>query len=29
MLQDFIDKKTANVYGIFGNLGGGKSMTAV
>lgn len=29
MIQDFIDKKTANVYGIYGHLGGGKSLTAV
>ena len=29
MLTDFIDKKTANVYGIYGHLGGGKSLTAV
>ena len=28
-LQDFIDKRTANVYGIYGHLGGGKSLTAV
>lgn len=29
MLIDFIDKKTANVYGIYGHLGGGKTLTAV
>ena len=29
MLWDFIDKRTANVYGIYGHLGGGKTMTAV
>lgn len=29
MLIDFIDRKTANVYGIYGHLGGGKSLTAV
>lgn len=29
MLADYIDKRTANVYGIFGHLGGGKSLTAV
>ena len=29
MLTDFIDKRTANVYGIYGHLGGGKSLTAV
>lgn len=29
MLVDFIDKRTANVYGIYGHLGGGKSLTAV
>ena len=28
-LQDYIDKRTANVYGIYGHLGGGKSLTAV
>lgn len=29
MLFDYIDKRTANVYGIYGNLGGGKTLTAV
>lgn len=29
MLIDQIDKSTANVYGIYGHLGGGKSLTAV
>ena len=29
MLIDFIDKRTANVYGIYGHLGGGKTLTAV
>lgn len=29
MLTDFIDLHTANVYGIYGHLGGGKSLTAV
>lgn len=29
MITDFIDLKTANVYGIYGHLGGGKSLTAV
>ena len=29
MLVDYIDKRTANVYGIYGHLGGGKSLTAV
>ena len=29
MLTDFIEKRTANVYGIYGHLGGGKSLTAV
>lgn len=29
MLIDQIDKNTANVYGIYGHLGGGKSLTAV
>lgn len=29
MLVDHIDKRTANVYGIYGHLGGGKSLTAV
>lgn len=29
MLYDYIDTKVANVYGIYGNLGGGKSLTAV
>lgn len=29
MLIDQIDKRTANVYGIYGHLGGGKSLTAV
>ena len=29
MLVDFIDKRTANVYGIYGHLGGGKTLTAV
>lgn len=29
MLTDFIDRRTANVYGIYGHLGGGKSLTAV
>lgn len=29
MLIDFIEKKTANVYGIYGHLGGGKTLTAV
>lgn len=29
MLIDYIDKRTANVYGIYGHLGGGKSLTAV
>lgn len=29
MLFDFIDVRTANVYGICGHLGGGKTLTAV
>ena len=29
MLTDFIDRRSANVYGIYGHLGGGKSLTAV
>lgn len=29
MITDFIDRNTANVYGIYGHLGGGKSLTAV
>ena len=29
MLIDQIDKRTANVYGIYGHLGGGKTLTAV
>lgn len=29
MLTDFIDRRTANVYGIYGNLGGGKTLTSV
>lgn len=29
MLSDYIDQRTANVYGIYGHLGGGKSLTAV
>lgn len=29
MIWDEIDKRTANVYGIYGNLGGGKTLTAV
>lgn len=29
MLTDYIDKTTANVYGIYGHLGGGKSLSAV
>ena len=29
MLGDNIDLRTANVYGIYGHLGGGKSLTAV
>lgn len=29
MLTDFIDRLTANVYGIYGHLGGGKTLTAV
>lgn len=29
MLIDNIDRTTANVYGIYGHLGGGKSLTAV
>ena len=29
MITDFIDKRTANVYGIYGHLGGGKTLTAV
>lgn len=29
MLTDYIDRRTANVYGIYGHLGGGKSLTAV
>ena len=29
MITDFIDRRTANVYGIYGHLGGGKSLTAV
>lgn len=29
MITDFIDLKTANVYGVYGHLGGGKSLTAV
>lgn len=28
MLIDEIDKQTANVYGIYGHLGGGKTLTA-
>lgn len=28
-LVDNIDKRTANVYGIYGHLGGGKTLTAV
>ena len=28
-LTDFIDLRTANVYGIYGHLGGGKTLTAV
>lgn len=28
-LTDNIDRRTANVYGIYGHLGGGKSLTAV
>lgn len=28
-LWDSIDKRTANVYGIYGNLGGGKTLSAV
>lgn len=28
-LLDFIEMKTANVYGIYGHLGGGKTLTAV
>lgn len=29
MLWDYIDKRSANVYGIYGHLGGGKTLTAV
>ena len=29
MLVDYIDCRAANVYGIYGHLGGGKSLTAV
>lgn len=29
MIMDWVDMNTANVYGIFGHLGGGKSLTAV
>lgn len=29
MITDFIDLRTANVYGIYGHLGGGKTLTAV
>lgn len=29
MLVDYIDRRSANVYGIYGHLGGGKSLTAV
>ena len=29
MLTDYIEMRTANVYGIYGHLGGGKSLTAV
>ena len=29
MITDYIEPKTANVYGIYGHLGGGKSLTAV
>ena len=29
MITDFIDRRTANVYGIYGHLGGGKTLTAV
>lgn len=29
MIADFIDRRTANVYGIYGHLGGGKTLTAV
>lgn len=29
MITDFIEKRTANVYGIYGHLGGGKTLTAV
>ena len=29
MLVDYIDRRVANVYGIYGHLGGGKSLTAV
>ena len=29
MLADYIDRRSANVYGIYGHLGGGKSLTAV
>ena len=29
MLADYIDRRAANVYGIYGHLGGGKSLTAV
>lgn len=28
-MPDYIDRRTANVYGIYGHLGGGKSLTAV
>lgn len=29
MITDYIEMRTANVYGIYGHLGGGKSLTAV
>lgn len=29
MITDYIEKRTANVYGIYGHLGGGKTLTAV
>lgn len=29
MITDYIDLKTANVYGIYGHLGGGKTLSAV
>lgn len=29
MITDYIDWRTANVYGVYGHLGGGKTLTAV